>query len=306
MLTVDQKTHRRLAIGSSDVSALLGFSPWKTAYDLWLDKTGRIPDSAEADTAWTDAGNWLEPAVLSKFEMEYGPLERSKLVERPELNLAVNVDAVLISTNEPVEAKTAGLFGPLSKEWGEAGSEGVPVQYIVQAHAHMIALDAQVCHIPALLTGVGFTVFKVKRSEALVGIILRKIESFWRDNVLADTPPANSTPTPDVIKLTRREPGKIAIIPALLKEELERAAEAKRVAEQEYKVAQAAIRMMDPDAEAFDCGDPQKIITDYEQGRATLDADGIKSSHPEIYNKFAGETRFRVMRISKRPKGSWL
>ncbi len=298
MLTAEQKQQRRLSIGSSDVSALLGVSPWKTAYDLWLDKTGRVPDVEES--AWTETGSWLEPAVLSKFEMEYGPIERAKLVVRPELNLAVNVDAVLLATNEPVEAKTAGLFGPLSPEWGEAGTEGVPVQYIVQAHAHMIAMDAKLCYVPALLTGHGFTVYKVKRSDKLTGIILRSIEKFWNDHVLKDVPPDNSKPTPDIIKMTRRVPGKVAIIPAVLKEEYDAAKSEHTAAEKRYKEAVAAIRAMDPDAEAFDFLDDAKWITDYEQGRMNLDAKALEATHPEIYQRFARESRYRVMRVSKR------
>jgi predicted phage-related endonuclease len=33
---------RRKGIGGSDVSAILGINPWKTAMDVWLEKTGEI------------------------------------------------------------------------------------------------------------------------------------------------------------------------------------------------------------------------------------------------------------------------
>ena len=32
---------RKKGIGGSDVAAILGFSPYKSPYQLWLDKTGR-------------------------------------------------------------------------------------------------------------------------------------------------------------------------------------------------------------------------------------------------------------------------
>ncbi|GIV50913.1 MAG: hypothetical protein KatS3mg038_1434 [Candidatus Kapaibacterium sp.] len=54
---------RRSFLGASDAPAILGLSPWRTAYEVWAEKTGRI-DSWSGNAA-TSAGQLLEPAVLA-------------------------------------------------------------------------------------------------------------------------------------------------------------------------------------------------------------------------------------------------
>jgi len=39
-LTTEQREIRRRYLGSSDIAAIFGMSPWKSAYDVWLEKTG--------------------------------------------------------------------------------------------------------------------------------------------------------------------------------------------------------------------------------------------------------------------------
>lgn len=41
-ITQKQREFRRSHIGSSDIAAILGKDPYKTAYDVWLDKTGQL------------------------------------------------------------------------------------------------------------------------------------------------------------------------------------------------------------------------------------------------------------------------
>lgn len=51
---------RRAAITSSDVMAIMGLLPYRSAYEVWLDKTGRLP--LLADTHLLERGRRLEPA----------------------------------------------------------------------------------------------------------------------------------------------------------------------------------------------------------------------------------------------------
>ncbi len=302
MLTAEQQHQRRNAIGSSDVAAILGVSHWKTAYDLWLEKTGRLPDQPERP--WMRVGSRMESAVLDEFEENYGTVDRDVVVAWPEINLACRVDAILVATGEPVEAKTAGLFGPLGDEWGDEGSEQVPREYVVQAHAHLVVTKSKVCHVPTLLGRIGFRYFKVDRSERLCGLIIERVAKFWRDHVVADVPPKGVDGTPEIVKQAIRTPGKVANVPTVLVAELVAAGEAKRQAENRYEQIQTTIRMFDPGAEAFDYGDGAKWITDYEQGRTSIDGSLLKANHPDIYEQVVKESRYRVMRVAKRPKAN--
>ena len=58
---------RKGGVGGSDVGAILGLNPWKTPFEVWLEKTGRAepPDlSGKESVEW---GNRLEPLVAEKF-----------------------------------------------------------------------------------------------------------------------------------------------------------------------------------------------------------------------------------------------
>ena len=41
---------RRGGIGSSDIAAIIGLSPWATPYSVWAEKTGRLDNHDNDDT----------------------------------------------------------------------------------------------------------------------------------------------------------------------------------------------------------------------------------------------------------------
>ena len=62
---------RRLGIGGSDVAAILGFSPYKSPYQLWLDKTGRS-ERKESQNESAHFVNLLEDVVAKEFSRRSG------------------------------------------------------------------------------------------------------------------------------------------------------------------------------------------------------------------------------------------
>ena len=55
---------RRKFIGGSDVAAIMGVSPWKSAVEVWQDKTGRRTDDRADDPAIAASGDKLK---LTRF-----------------------------------------------------------------------------------------------------------------------------------------------------------------------------------------------------------------------------------------------
>jgi len=41
MLTTEQRAARMTGIGASECAAIMGFDPYRTAHQVWLEKTGR-------------------------------------------------------------------------------------------------------------------------------------------------------------------------------------------------------------------------------------------------------------------------
>ena len=65
--------YRRKGIGGSDVAALLGISPWRTARDLYYDKLN-IAAVEDNENNWValEMGHLLEPLVAKIFQHRTG------------------------------------------------------------------------------------------------------------------------------------------------------------------------------------------------------------------------------------------
>lgn len=265
-ITAEQRIERRNHIGSSDMAAILGLDPFKTAYDLWLDKTGRVTDIEETPAMY--AGKRFEDGVLDFAQDKLGALSRNQRRVLEGTPLAANIDAVLDAAQEPVEAKTVGLFGPVRDWWGDDGTDQVPDRVIIQTHVEMLCLESKpsVCHVPAFIGGRGFAMFHVPRNEQICDVIVRRAVEFWQQNVQGDTPPDGSAASLQIVKLLKREPKKIVnVAPELVKAWLE-AKEIESDAKKAKEAAEAQVLAALSDGEAGLCGE-LGAITYYETTR---------------------------------------
>ncbi len=304
-ITEHQREQRIKHIGSSDMAAILGLDSYRSPYDVWLDKTGKLEDS-DSDAPLVMAmtmGIHLEVGVLDWAEDDLGPIRRNQYRANAAFHLGSNIDAILLETGEPVEAKTAGLLGPLVAGWGDDRTDQVPDQVVVQAHVHILCLDngATVggCHVPALLGGRGFQMFHVWRSEDLCDVIAERAVEFWEGHVLKDIPPDDSLPTLDVAKRIRRTAGKVIPIDPALIVVMKAATEARKAAGATEERAKARVLATLGDAEAGSGDAETGSVTNYSQTRRSLDGTRLKAERPEIAAEYMRETTFRVMRTKK-------
>jgi len=289
MLTEEQFARRKDAIGSSDVPALFGLSPWASAYDLWLDKTGKLTPGEEKP--WMSSGNRLEPAAIDYAADELQP---ESICQEPELRsgrLLCHPDAIFTfsgTRQEPVEAKTSGINGPIFGNWGNFGTDEVPDHVLLQCMAHMMTMPTtpDVCHVPAILGGRGFGLFRVPLDLDIVSCILERVEEFWTQNVLADTPPEDSPASLDVLKRVIRVPETVAELQRETLADWIAAKEVAKIATQAMDEAQAELLTAIGTAEAGIVAETGEAVTYYEQTRASYSV---------------AQTTFRVARY--KPKG---
>lgn len=187
---------RRTRIGASDVAGILGVSRFTTPLDVWLEKTGRIEPDKGSDAA--HSGNRLEPSVLDEAEASLGSMERDVRVRADWLDfpLAATLDGRLLETLEPVNAKTTGINGPVYGHWGDAGSDAVPQDYLVQSLVEQYCAQAGAGHIFALIGGRGFVPYRVPFDGELADEIVERCRRFWIDHVEADAEPPVTAPAP--------------------------------------------------------------------------------------------------------------
>ena len=210
MPTDKQLNDRKNHIGASDMPAILGLNIYKSAYDVWLEKTQKV--DIKADTVEIKLGQSLESSVLDIAETELGKMERDpeklEVTASGGINIVSHLDARLLEPGKPpVEAKTHAIFNRFSHEhWGDAGSDDVPDRIVIQCSTQLLCTGSDICFIPALIGGRGYCLFTVHRDQDLINMIADAALDFWNKNVIKDIPPENSLPSIQYIKKVIRKP----------------------------------------------------------------------------------------------------
>lgn len=189
---------RTTYIGGSDVAAILGVSPWKSAFKLYQEKIGAFAEEvAPAKQRLFDRGHRWEPIVVEMLLDELTDrghdvelVAQNRRYQDPEYPfLAAEIDLELIIDGEPVngEAKTVSPFAV--KLWGEEETDEIPIYYAAQV-MHGLMLRPRRRAVIAALTGFDDRprVHWIERDdETIAAIRVREIE-FWH-RVQDRTPP---------------------------------------------------------------------------------------------------------------------
>ena len=187
VLTIEQLRARKKGIGGSDAAGICGMSKWKTAYDIYLDKTEEKKGREEfvEHLYW---GNNLESAIIKRYEEDTGnsvtKFNETRSSSEYDFILA-NVDGIVENKRILVEAKTSRY----PKKWGEAGTADIPQEYLIQCMHYMYVYDLDEAHIPVLFMGCDFKIFKFKRNIESEKSLIDIEKNFWVNNVLKRTPP---------------------------------------------------------------------------------------------------------------------
>ncbi|HIE5949137.1 YqaJ viral recombinase family nuclease [Burkholderia cepacia] len=182
---------RRTGIGGSDAAAAVGLSPYVSAIELWLDKTGRAdgmprPDPADT-TSPTYWGTLLEPIVAAAYTAATGNRVRkvNAVLRHPSIPwMLANIDREIVGVRDVqiLECKTAGEYG--ARLW----RDGVPDYVTIQVQHQLAVTGKTAAHVAVLLCGQALEVHRIERDDALIGRLIELEARFWRF-VETDTPP---------------------------------------------------------------------------------------------------------------------
>lgn len=204
MLTAEERAWRRNHIGSSDIAALFGLDPYKTATAIFWEKVEEMP---EEEGEALETGNLLEEPIIQWCEKRIG-----HAIERKVRLVSQGNDGGVFSANldgrvrrSGVEAKFSGNF----ERWGDEGTDQVPERVIMQTQEQCYVGDLEEVLVPAFIVDyrASFRLYRVKRHPDLIDMIVNRGMEFWEKNVKAGTPP-DKDPTPPVrlLKAIHREP----------------------------------------------------------------------------------------------------
>ena len=194
---------RRKGIGGSDIGAILGLSPYRTPVDVWMDKTGRAVPQDE--TLQMRFGLYAEEFVAQEYSRATGlAVQRyTPMLHHPSAPLLGNVDRLVIPagqkrashqreirTDTLLEAKTASAFSAFkAEEWGEAGTDAVPMAYLVQVATYRILTGCTMADLAVLFGNQEVRIYHLPHDADLEQMIVAKASEWWQRHVVADVPP---------------------------------------------------------------------------------------------------------------------
>ena len=312
---------RKKGIGGSDVAAILGFSPYKSPYQLWLDKTGRS-ERKESQNESAHFGNLLEDVVAKEFSRRSGmkvqrvtqqlSLENigepwaigniDRAVVNPEIAGRVFFKDGKLTTDRILECKTASEY--MSKLFGEEGSDHIPDYYLTQCLWYLKLTGAKVCYLAVLIGGNKFRMYRIERDEDLIESIFKQVKAFWFNHVVADVPP-DPTCFDDVLhRWSKHVVGKqveATFEQIKLNEELiavQGRQKADKAREDEIKLTLVSSMQ---DAEMM-ISQGMTICTYKEQSSTRIDSTLLKKEEPDLFEKYSKTSSTRVFRISNKFK----
>ncbi|ARN31396.1 TPA: YqaJ viral recombinase family protein [Acinetobacter baumannii] len=312
--------NRKKGIGGSDVAAILGFSPYKSPYQLWLDKTGRSEQSEQNESA--HFGNLLEDVVAKEFSRRSGmKVQRVKqqlflkdhpwalgnidrAVINPEISGNVRFKDGALTTDQLLECKTASEY--MSKLFGEQDTDQIPDYYLTQCLWYLMITGCQVIHLAVLIGGNKFRMYRIERDEDLIKSIFNQVKAFWFKHVLADVPP-EPTCFDDVLhRWSKHVIGKQVEATRdhlKLAEELIKVQQAKKDAEAREEAIKLEIATSMQDAEMM-ISRGKAICTYKAQSSTRIDTKVLKEKEPELFEKYCSTSSTRVFRIATKFKES--
>ena len=221
--TTQFHAERLTGLGGSDLGAILGLNPYRTPYQIWLEKSGRSePFTGNLQTRF---GSYAEEFVAREYCDRTGrQVQRyNSLLRHPNAPLLGHIDRLVvpegakrashqreIRTDLGLEAKTAhALAASRTGDWGEPGTDAVPASYLIQCQAYMLLTGCAHWDLAVLFGNSDFAIYHLHQDPELGEYIVDEASSWWRDYVIADTPPPPSSELEARQRWPGHTPGKV-------------------------------------------------------------------------------------------------
>ena len=193
LINQDFSVDRSKYIGGSDIGAILGLSRFKTPLEVWMEKTGK--ETKKADSLPLRFGSFAEDFVAREYSRATGfelTHDESIYIHPEHAFMSAHIDRFILevgssSPTRILECKTANPFS--SGDWGEIGSDEVPMSYLCQCIWYMAITGIEKTDLAVLFGNSDFRIYEVARDQGLEELVIAKATTFWNEYVLKDIPP---------------------------------------------------------------------------------------------------------------------
>lgn len=298
---------RTRGLGGSDVGSICGVSPFSSARQVYLSKTGQFEDRVKPNAAATERmhfGHMLEPVVADEYALRTGAklaVVDATLCHKDFPWALANVDRLIVDDDgKPIgilECKTTSEY--MNDEW-ESGE--ILTSYVYQLNWYLWILGLEKGAFACLVGGNKFYHYEVYRNDELLqNTIIPAARDFWFNNVLAlkepelqttDTEYANSTFS-DVVKNSE-----IALEDDVANELADTVARCKKQIKELTNTMEAAQNRLKDRLKENEIGYTKDYIIKWSpRSQSRVDTEALKSNYPEVYENVKKRISFRVMTI---------
>lgn len=199
---------RANGIGASEIAAVVGLSPYQSAYALWLEKKGMIPgpDGENPLFYW---GHALEPLVAARYAELHPELvvwTTGTHIHAERTWQVANVDR-LVSTQAEYwrEDRHGSLLPPTYSSlleiktsrfgdgFGPTGSDEIPLHVRCQVQQQMDVMGVPFADVAVLIGGSDFRQYRIEYDEADATALREAGAAFWASLATNDTPPIDAS-----------------------------------------------------------------------------------------------------------------
>lgn len=182
----DPAADREHFIGGSDAGTILGVNPWKSAYTLWAEKTGKIHEDDISDNEAVWWGNYDEEGVARRFCEKAGKKVRKSLIsygigEIPYLR--GHIDRILVGEKAGLECKTTSIFNKTDFDNGQ-----IPPAHYAQIQFYMLVTGFDHWYYAVKRDNREFFIQAVDRDDNFIQMMVNRLAEFW-NCVTSNTPP---------------------------------------------------------------------------------------------------------------------
>lgn len=181
------KKLRRSCVTGTDIAAIVGQNPRKTALDIWMEKKNGHEINLSGDRV--EAGLRAEPMIAEWYTDKTGiELTTCDFIQKG--IFGGSVDRIPVDEKFKdliVEIKTAD--GSRREFWGEEGTDEVPESYLIQCAWYLMLTERNRCDLAVLIGGNDFRIYTIYRNIELEKKLKFAAERFWARYITGDQTP---------------------------------------------------------------------------------------------------------------------
>ena len=284
--------YRKQGIGGSDAGAICGFNPYRSAIQVYCDKTS--DEIEDIDNEAMRQGREMEAYVARRFTEETGKKVRranTMFYDEKTPFMLADVDRMVVGENAGLECKTASPF--MAEYWS---GDKIPLSYQMQCYHYMSVCNADAWYVAVLIYGREFKVYKLERDEEMIVNLIQLEKDYWENHVLKRV-----LPDPDGSKLADSvieeyfKESTSAVIPLQgFDDKLKRREELVRLMdkmESEKRQIEQELKMYMGDAEK---AENQLFRVSWKSVISNrLDARALQEQEPEVYQRYLKQSSSR-------------